>query len=140
MATQSTTAASTPPSLTPAVDVTVCRSCRRCNRRMSSLTYDKHTICVSCRDVVCSVEVRCNECREWSTDAMAEYVRHKRLLVSKGKKPKVTTPSTSIPLVTPSASPTVVSQVSSLSLSFIADDDKIKELCSICSGFHAKPA
>ena len=39
------------------------------------------------------MEVRCNECREWSTDAVAEYVRHKRSLVSKGKKPKVTTPS-----------------------------------------------
>ena len=126
MATQSTTAALTPPSSTPAVDVTARRSCRRCNRRMSSLTYDKHTMCVSCRDVVCSVEVRCNGCREWSTDAMAEYVRHKRSLVCKGKKPKVTTPSISTPSVTPSASPTVVGQVSSPSLSSIADDDKIK--------------
>ena len=57
---------------------------------------------------------------------MAEYVRHKCSLVSKGKKPKVSTPSTSTPSVTPSASPTVVSQVATPSLSSIADDDKIK--------------
>ena len=72
------------------------------------------------------MEVRCNECREWSIDAMADYVRRKRSLVSKGTKPKVTTPSTSIPSVMPSMSPNIVSQVSSPSLSSIADDDKIK--------------
>ena len=125
MASPPTSATSTP-SLTPAVDVTARHSCRQCNRRMRSLTYDKHTVCVSCIDVVCSVEVRCDECREWFTDAMAEYVHHKRSLVSKGRKPKVSTPSASTPLVTPSASPPVVSQVATPSLSSIADDDKIK--------------
>ena len=76
---------------------------------MSSLTHDKHTVCVSCKDVDCSVAVRCDECREWSTDAMNDYVRHKRSLISKSRNPKVTTPSVSTPSVTPSESP--VSQV-----------------------------
>ena len=88
---------------------------------MCSLTFDRHTVCVSCRKVTCSVEVRCDECREWSTDAMADYLRHKKWLVSMGKKPKVTTPSASAHSVAPSASPTV-SQDSSPSLSSIADD------------------
>ena len=76
MASSSTSAPST-----SCVDVT---ARRRCNRRMGSLQNDKHTTCVSCRDVVCSVAVRCDECREWSTDAMQEYVCHKCSLVSKG--------------------------------------------------------
>ena len=107
---------------------------------MSSLTYDKHTICVSCRKFACSVEVRCDECREWSTDAMAGYVRHKKSLVSKGKKPKVTTPSASTPSVTPSASPTV-SQDSSPSLSSIADDEKIRSYVqSVLASMLSQPS
>ena len=125
MASPSTSAPSTTSSM-PAVDVTARRSCHRCHRRMSSLTFDKHTVCVSCRDVVCSVEVRCDECREWSTDAVAEYVRRKRSLVSKGRKPKVSTPSASTPSVPPSESPPVVSQEATPSLSSIADDEKLK--------------
>ena len=56
---------------------------------------------------------------------MSEFVRYKRSLASKGKKPKVATPSTSSPSVTPSASPTVVCQVFSPYLLSIADDYKI---------------
>ena len=62
---------------------------------------------------------------EWSTDAMQDYVRHKRSLVSKGRKPKVTTPSASTPSVPPSESPPVVSQVATPSLTSIADDEKL---------------
>ena len=120
MASPSTSALSTTP-----VDVTGRRSCRRCTRRMSSLTLDKHTICVTCRDVDCSVAVRCNECREWSTELMNEYVRHKRSLISKSRKPKVTTPSASSASVTPSESP-YLSQVVSPSPTSLADDGKLK--------------
>ena len=88
-----TTSAPSTTSSTPTVDVTA----RRCTRRMSSLPHDKHTVCVSCRDVDCSVAVRCDECREWFTDAMNDYVRHKRSLISKSRKPKVTTFSVSTP-------------------------------------------
>ena len=38
------------------------------------------------RDVLCSVDVRCKECRDWSTESMLEYLKHKKSLVSKGKK------------------------------------------------------
>ena len=62
---------------------------------------------------------------EWSTDAMDDYLHHKKSLASKGKKPKVTTPSASAPSVLHSASP-AVSQDSSPSLTSIADDDKIR--------------
>ena len=74
------------PSTSAATDVSAHRTCPRCTRWMSSLKYDKHSLCVACRDVQCSVEVRCSECRTWSTDFMLGYVKHKRPLVSEGKK------------------------------------------------------
>ena len=74
MASPMTSAPSTT-SLTPTVVTARC-SCRRCTRRRSSLTHDKHIVCVSCRNVDCSVVVRCDECREWSIDAMNDYVHH----------------------------------------------------------------
>ena len=52
-------------------------------------------------------------------------MRHRRSLVSMGKKKSVTAPSSSSPSVPPSATPSVVSQ--SPSLTSIADDDKIKQ-------------
>ena len=57
---------------------------------------------------------------------MAEYISYKRLLVSKGKKPKVATPSISAPLVTPSASPTVISQVLPLPFRLLLMTIKLK--------------
>ena len=89
----------------PASDFAAHRSCQRCSRRMSSYKYDKHTLCLHCRDVICSVEVRCTECSSWSTDLMKEYLKHRKSLVSKGKKkPAVTTPFSSFPSATPSVS------------------------------------
>ena len=64
------------PSTSAAADVSAHRTCPRCTRRMSSLKYDKHSLCVACRDVQCSAEVRCSECRSWSTDFMLGYVKH----------------------------------------------------------------
>ena len=40
---------------TATVDLYARRSCPRCGRRMSSLKFDKHTFCVICRDVKCSL-------------------------------------------------------------------------------------
>ena len=93
----------------PAVDVSAHRSCQRCARWMSSYKYDKHTICNQCRDVNCAVDVRCSECSSWTADAMQEYLKHCKSLVSKGrKKPASATPSSSPSLTL------VVSTVSSL--------------------------
>ena len=72
--------------------------------------------------------VRCDECREWSTETMSECVRCKRTLVSKSKKPKVTTPSASAPSVTPSESPSL-SQLATPTPSSVADDEKLR-LCA----------
>ena len=48
------------------MDSSALRSFVTCHRRMSSLKYDLHTICSQCRDVVCSITARCDECRNWS--------------------------------------------------------------------------
>ena len=110
-----------------AVDVTTHRSCSRCNRSMSSLLFDKHTLCLSCRKVTCSMDLRCVECMAWSTVEMADYLLHHNSLVSKGrKKLSVTTASSSSPLVPSSVTPIVASPSPTPSLSSIADDEKIK--------------
>ena len=122
--------------ITSAVDVSAHRSCQRCSRRMSSYKSDKHTLCLHCRDVICSVEVRCSECSSWYADLMHEYLKHRKSLVSKGKKkPVVTTPSSS-PSVPPSVSPSVSSLVANPSLPSVSDDQKIKAYVhSILSSF-----
>ena len=94
---------------------------------MSSLKYDRHTLCLSCRDGTCSVDLCFVECTAWSTDVMAEYLRHRKSLVSKGKKKlSVATPSSS-PLVPPSATLSLASSSPSPTLSSIAGDEKIKQ-------------
>ena len=75
------------------------RTCPHCTKRMSSLKYDLYSLCVACRDVQCSVDVRCSECQDWLTDFMFGYIKHKKSLVSKGKK-KTSSPSVPIPVTT----------------------------------------
>ena len=71
---------------------------------------------------------------------MADYVHHKKLLVSKGKKPKVTTPYASAPSVTPSAPPSA-SQDSSPSLLSIANDEKIRSYVqSVLASMLSQPS
>ena len=117
-----------PTTTSSSLDVAAHRSCTRCSRRMSSLKYDKHTLCFSCRDVTCAMDLRCAECMAWSADEMAEYLRHRRSLVSKRKKKSsVATPSSSSPSVPPSAIPSVASSSPFPNLSSVADDEKIKQ-------------
>ena len=99
-----------------APDVSVRRSCPRCARQMSSLQFDKYTLCVVCRDVKCSLDTRCKECKAWSKEFMLGYVKHQRNLVSKGKKP-ATTSSPSPPVTAVTTAPIV----SLPSLSFSED-------------------
>ena len=94
------------PSTSASADVAARRSCSHCTRRMSSLQFDKHTLCVACRDVKCSLENRCKECRSWSKEFMLGYVKHQRTLVSKGRKP-VTTSSPSQPVTAVTIAPVV---------------------------------
>ena len=72
-------------------------SCTRCTRRMSSIKYDRHSLCLNCRNVQCSLDLRCWECQSWSSDIMLDYLKHRKSLVSKGK-------TTTVPLATSSPS------------------------------------
>ena len=103
-----TSVTSSPSTLTTsaATDVSARRSCPRCGRRMSSLQFDKHALCVVRRDVKCSVDTRCKECKAWSKEFMLGYVKHQRSLVSKAKKP-ATTSSPSPPLTVVTTAPVV---------------------------------
>ena len=117
-----------------AVDVSAHHSCTRCARRMSCIKYDRHSLCLHCRDVQCSLEVRCFECSCWSSDIMQEYIKHRKTLVSKGKKKPVSTAPSS-PLVPPAVS-TRASVVSSPSLPSLSDDDKLRDYVhSVLSSF-----
>ena len=42
-----------------------------------------HTICSQCRDVNCSVDTRCSECKSWSVEAMQDHLKYQRSLAGK---------------------------------------------------------
>ena len=126
----SVTSSPSTPTTSAATDVSARRSCPHCGRRMSSLQFDKHTLCVVCRDVKCSLATRCKECKAWSKEFMLGYVKHQRSLVSKGKKLATTSP---LPPVTAETTAPVVF-LPSLSFS----EDCIRQLMhSYVSRFHA---
>ena len=52
-------------------------------RRMSSLKFNFHTVCIDCRGVDCDLETRCIECTDVSDMAMSNYVSHKLSLKKK---------------------------------------------------------
>ena len=91
---------------------------------MSSLKHDSHTICSQCRDVNCSVDTRCDECKSWSVEAMQEHLKYQRSLAGKrgSKKPTFTTASVSQPAV--ASSPVVTSPTVSASVS---EDARLKD-------------
>ena len=76
------------------------RSCPRCGHRMSSLQFDKHTLCIVYRDIKCSLDTRCKECKAWSKEFMLGYVKHQRSLVSKAKKSTLSSPWPPVTAVT----------------------------------------
>ena len=94
------------PSTSAFTDVVARRSCPRCTRRMSSLQFDKRTLCVACRGVKCSLENRSKDCCSWSKEFMFGYIKHQHTLVSKGRKP-VTTSSPSPPVTAVTTAPVV---------------------------------
>ena len=100
---------------------------------MSSLKYDLHTLCSQCRYIVCSVTARCNECRAWSNDTMADYLKHKKSLATKSKK-LVTSASSSSSFVPPAvASSPLLGSPSRLPS--VSDDAKIRD--TVLSVLHA---
>ena len=72
---------------------------------------------------------------------MLDYLKHRKSLVSKGKKSAVSAPSSSSSSVVPSASLSVSSVAPTPSLASIADDAKIKEYVrSVLASFFSQPA
>ena len=65
------------------VDSNSRRICPSCNARMSSFTHDRHSVCVTCRGVSCTLDSHCNECSSWEDDVVTKYVKNKKSLASK---------------------------------------------------------
>ena len=132
----------------PAKDSAARHSCSKCSRRMSSYANDKHSICLHCRDVLCSVDVRCQECQDWSTESVLECVKYRESLVSKGKKrSSVATPTSAPPSVSPSATPVTYSawpsQVASpvSGIPSFASEEGLKSLMhSVLMSFLSQPS
>ena len=59
------------------------RSCARCYSRMSNIDRDKHLIDMRCRDYECSVNLRCEECENWSKEEMLVHEKIHKSLASK---------------------------------------------------------
>ena len=55
----------------------------QCWRRMSTLTYDFHSVFIKCRGIDCDFENNCNECADISDDVMTSYVKHHKQLKAK---------------------------------------------------------
>ena len=103
------------------------RTCITCHRWMSKKTFDRHTMCVSCRGSDCDIDHPCEECTEWPEDEVLLYVKHRRTLKSKRSKPKTQTPPPPAAPSVPSSHPAPrsdielpASQVSTLSELFTA--------------------
>ena len=61
------------------------RNCPICNIRMSSMNYDLHTRCSTCRGKDCQENDKCTECEQWTQEVFNKYIRHKRSLEKKSK-------------------------------------------------------
>ena len=81
---------------------------------MSKKTFDRHTVCVSCRGSDCDIDHRCEECTEWPEDEVLLYVKHRHTLKSKRPKPKTQAPppaATSVPSSHPAPRSDIESQL-----------------------------
>ena len=50
---------------------------------MSSLEFDGHLRCANCIGSQCTLESRCDSCKDWSDDVMNRYLKHQASLKSK---------------------------------------------------------
>ena len=84
------------------------RSCAKCPSRMSSVDRDKHLNCIKCRGYECSVELRCEECKDWSKEEMLAHEKIRKSLASKSKgRGKSSSKSNKKPASSPSTSVTL---------------------------------
>ena len=56
------------------------RKCTNCTSRMSSITYDNHTLCTKCRKQVCDITLVCEECRDWPLSQRQVFVYYNNSL------------------------------------------------------------
>ena len=106
------------------------RKCESCHRWMSKKTFDRHTLCVSCRGSECDIDHRCEECADWLEEDVLLYVKHRLTLKSRRSKPKPPPPPPPVAPSVPSSQPVIsnvesrlellTSQVSALTELFIA--------------------
>ena len=52
------------------------RSCSRCLGRMSSFDRDSQLICTHGREYECSVDLRCEECDNWSQEELLAHEKY----------------------------------------------------------------
>ena len=54
------------------------RKCLRCPSRMPSFDFDNHTLCTTCRNQVCDLEIVCDECCDWPLPKRKVFVSYNR--------------------------------------------------------------
>ena len=114
------------------------RSCPKCNTRMSSLFYDKHSICYSCRKTECNIDKKCTECSLWSDDEFARFIKHKKSLDSKSKNRKAKKSEEGLARASSSESVVSPSGAENLSSRASLDESRILELISSQMNVFAK--
>ena len=60
--------------------ITIRNTCRMFDNLFQK-TFDRPTICVSCRGSDCDIDHRCEECTEWPEEEVLLYVKHRRTQV-----------------------------------------------------------
>ena len=90
------------------------RKCIRCKKRMSTLTYDKHTFCLTCRDVKCDNDHRCKECLDWGAEQMVNYLKHRHSLEGKSKKRSDSSSSSNSSSLTPATTSSATARTDSV--------------------------
>ena len=82
--------------------------------------------------------VRCSECSSWSSEIMQDYLKHRKPLVSKGKKKPVSSAPPSSPSISPAGS-TVASVGSSHPIPLVMMT-RLRIMCthSVLSSFFSR--
>ena len=111
------------------------RKCIACPRRMGKKSADRHTLCVNCRGFDCDVNCHCEECLDWSEEAVVKYAKYRKSLKSResssqSKTSVPTPPSTTSgpspqPVPQPAPREDLQSQVDSLTMTFQSLSDNI---------------
>ena len=71
------------------------RKCESCHRWMSKKTFDRHSLCVSCRGSECDIDHCCEECADWPEEDVLLYVKHRRTLKYRRSKVQASSSSSS---------------------------------------------